>query len=386
MSFKNKNSSQKDQIGCDLWWINKEGELVLITKNLELYIYFCDVRHYSEEINDIRLTPILPLLLLPQHALVIKFVPNDYSFCDLEEELKKRYASIYNIEEMKGTMRFHSRHIRLDVYNKDEHRKTSNSGTITLSGLLCEVDEYLPAPRILICTRYVEDAEKTERLTTMINVILHVNPNRLPPHIQMFIPFDCRNDRAEKVISNTKDYLQQQSNHEMPLLTNKQEWPYLSQTTHNINLNQDIKTLKNELDSSKSTYKQEVEKINNDFQKQTNYLHIACSIMKVNISTQKEIAESTLEIIKDLTFDVNQNVMNRINKCFELMEERTTSQQAKQKIGVFKEDLKNYQKYATERQATYNNYVKTLETLWTKQTDNIDELLEQQITNPTNEQ
>ncbi len=47
------------------------------------------------------------------------------------------------------------------------NNKILNSGTITLGGMLCDVDEYLPAPKILICTKCNSPghAKKSCRLT-----------------------------------------------------------------------------------------------------------------------------------------------------------------------------------------------------------------------------
>ncbi|CAF5150622.1 unnamed protein product, partial [Rotaria magnacalcarata] len=120
-----------------------------IVKDISLYVYLCDVRHYPQQIDAFQLTILLPVHLPPQHVIIIKFVPNDHSLTDIEEDLKKRYTSIYHIEEMNGTRRSHSRHIRIDIYNKDEQTTIQNSGIITLGGMQCEIDEYLPAPKIL---------------------------------------------------------------------------------------------------------------------------------------------------------------------------------------------------------------------------------------------
>ncbi len=152
-SFKNIYSDHKNAIGFDYWWINNDGDLVGITKDISLYIYLCDVKHYPEQIDSVHLTPMLPIHLPPQHAIVIKYVPNKFSFLDIEEDLKLRYSSIYHIDEINGTRRTHTRHIRMDIYDKAEYNSILNSGTITIGDLLCNVDEYLPALKISICTK-----------------------------------------------------------------------------------------------------------------------------------------------------------------------------------------------------------------------------------------
>ncbi len=48
----------------------------------------------------------------------------------------------------------HSRHIRMDIYDKNKYNGILNSATITTDGRLHEVDEYLPAREILISTKF----------------------------------------------------------------------------------------------------------------------------------------------------------------------------------------------------------------------------------------
>ena len=54
---------------------------------------------------------------------------------------------------MMGTMRSNSRHIRIDFSEKKDYESILNSGVIGLQGQLFDVDEYLPAPKILICSK-----------------------------------------------------------------------------------------------------------------------------------------------------------------------------------------------------------------------------------------
>jgi hypothetical protein len=119
-SFRNTYKDHKKTIGFD-YWFDRDDDLVGITKDITLYVYLYDGRNYPEQIDSVRLIPLLPVRLPPQHAIVIKFVPNDYSFDELEDDLKNRYLSIYHIEEMNGTRRIRSRHIRMDIYDKDEY-------------------------------------------------------------------------------------------------------------------------------------------------------------------------------------------------------------------------------------------------------------------------
>ncbi|CAF1655919.1 unnamed protein product, partial [Adineta ricciae] len=421
-SYKNKNSTHEEPLGFDYWWIDSEGDLVGTTKNLSLYVFLCDIRHYPEQINDIQLTPLLPTRLPPQHAIVIKNVPNDYSFTELEEELKKRYLSTYHVEEMNGTRRLQSRHIRIDIYEKNEYNTILNSGLITLGGLLCEVDEYLPAPKILICTRcncpgHTKrtcrlDYERCRRCGNDRNDGEHVqchvtchhcggdhqandykcpimlqfrkdlieqirkNSNLLPPHIQMFIPFDCRKDKSEKVISNPINTSQNQNKQSMTYPRSDDEWPKLTSTTLNFDVKHQIKELQSELDNLKSIHKQEIEKINNKYQNISSNYQKTCLLIQMNNNTQKEIADTTISIIKDLTFNINIKLIHTMSSCIDLLSEKSTGKQIKEKIPMIKEDLKEHQNYISDRQSSFNNHMCNLERLWLIQTKFTSELME----------
>ena len=102
------------------------------------------------------------------------------------------FTSIFIVEDMMGTMRSNSRHIRVEFYQKDDYNKIVNDGKIGLQRQIFEVEEYLPPPKILICSKcnipghqkknvnriqkYVEDVVKTEMMViNMIHVLLNVN-------------------------------------------------------------------------------------------------------------------------------------------------------------------------------------------------------------------
>ncbi|CAF1379172.1 unnamed protein product, partial [Rotaria sordida] len=63
-----KYTDHKKVLGFDYWWINNDGEIMGITKDISLYIYLCDTRHYPEQVEAYQITPILPIHLPPQHA------------------------------------------------------------------------------------------------------------------------------------------------------------------------------------------------------------------------------------------------------------------------------------------------------------------------------
>lgn len=63
------------------------------------------------------------------------------------------YPSIFSVEDMMGTMRSKCRHIRIEFYHENDLAKLMDDGKVGVRGQIFEVEEYLPRPKILICTK-----------------------------------------------------------------------------------------------------------------------------------------------------------------------------------------------------------------------------------------
>ncbi|CAF3418314.1 unnamed protein product [Rotaria socialis] len=247
---------------------------------------------------------------------------------------------------MNGTRRTQSRHIRIDIYNKDEQTTLLNSGIITLGGMQCEIDEYLPAPKRLVCMkchvpgharktcrfgyercrRCGKDRTKgshkeckilchhcgdnhqaTDYKWSVLNKFrrdlideLRKNPNKLPPDMQMFIPLDCRTQRSEKNLSNQNTNKSKKSDPDFAFFNSSYDWPTLGKTLNSITYDSQIKNVQNDLTTLKHEYKLEIEKNNNKTQHHS-------------LRTQKEISAFTSSIVNDLTLNMNINVIKMIS-------------------------------------------------------------------------
>ncbi|CAF3833875.1 unnamed protein product [Rotaria sp. Silwood1] len=353
-SFRKKHIDHRKTLGFDYWWINNDGDLVGITKDLSLYVYLCDIRHYPEYIDSIKLNPILPIHLPPQHVIVIKFVPNNYSFVDIEEDLKNRYSSVYHIEEMNGTRRMHSRHIRMDVYDKNEYNNILNSGTITLGDYercrRCGNDRNHGDHKQcnVLCHHCGGDHQANDYKCPILlnfrrNLIekLRENPDKLPPHIQMFIPFDSRLRKTEKILfnQNVNEY-NKKSAQQFIYSNSLHEWPILEKPLNNCNYDKHLINLQNELEVHKLKYQLEIEKINNKIQQYSTNTQKSCVIMQTQINAQKEIIDSTSSIVNDLTLNINKNIINIINNLVQLLNDLTPHDQTKNNLSKLKNDLK----------------------------------------------
>ncbi|CAF4381341.1 unnamed protein product, partial [Rotaria magnacalcarata] len=132
--FRQKNKNYQHPLGFDYRYVDKNGDLQSI-------------------LNNINITPSRPRHLPAQRSIVLKFVPNYITNDYIEIEIKTSTKSVFNIEEMKGSITEKSRHIRLELTSLDEYNLIINNGGIQINGHLIEANEFLSPPRLLICSK-----------------------------------------------------------------------------------------------------------------------------------------------------------------------------------------------------------------------------------------
>lgn len=93
------------------------------TSHIELFVYLSEPTNYPESLNETKLTLIKPKHLPVQNTILLKYIPNYITLDEIYKELNQQASSIYNIEEMKGTMTGKSRHVRIELKSKLEYEK-----------------------------------------------------------------------------------------------------------------------------------------------------------------------------------------------------------------------------------------------------------------------
>jgi len=86
----------------------------MIIKTTELYVYLYKNERYPSELNNIKINPIPPAYLLPQHSIVLKWIKNSIIDQDTKEELNINYKSIHSISTMNGTLMIEQHMLRLN--------------------------------------------------------------------------------------------------------------------------------------------------------------------------------------------------------------------------------------------------------------------------------
>ncbi|CAF0818307.1 unnamed protein product [Didymodactylos carnosus] len=140
-------------LGFEHWWINRNEDLMGITKCIDMYIYLCDSKHYPLSINNIQLKPILPKHLPAQLSVLIKFVDNYISVDEVKTELEGQFTEIFAIVDIFGSKNMRNRHVRMDLASKSEYENILNSGKVSIFGQLYDAYEFLSPPKLLICSK-----------------------------------------------------------------------------------------------------------------------------------------------------------------------------------------------------------------------------------------
>ncbi|CAF3794175.1 unnamed protein product [Rotaria sordida] len=333
----------------DLWWIDSEGNLQMIIKTTELYIYLCNKDRYPNELFNFKIKPNPPAHLPPQHVVILKWVRNSIADNDIREELNMTYKSIHSISTMNGTLNDRTRHVKIELLDKTEYELILNNKKISLMGQMFDVAEFLPAPKILICGRCNKPGH-TKRICQnstfdicrrcggdrsnaeahndcqikchhcggqhistdykcplmeefrreLINE-LKKHPEKLPQHIQLFIPTEYRNKEDKtKYIQNTSSYQQKEQN---------------------LNLNNQMRLLNNELQEMKKKYENDLQKLKDKYKEHLDTLNQTWLIMHQQHQTSQQMTiYEALNKIKTNNNDYN-DAIHQLENQIEYLQE-----------------------------------------------------------------
>ncbi|CAF2812334.1 unnamed protein product [Rotaria sp. Silwood2] len=70
--FLIQNPRFSHDILIDLWWIDPDGNIQLIIKAIDLYVYLYKRDRYLNQLNNVKINPIPPTHLPPQHTVIKK--------------------------------------------------------------------------------------------------------------------------------------------------------------------------------------------------------------------------------------------------------------------------------------------------------------------------
>jgi len=264
----------------------------MIIKTTELYVYLCKNERYPRQLNKVKIKHIPPAYLPTQHSVILKWINNSMTDQDIKEELDINYKSVHSILTMNGTLNDRTRHVKIELIDKKEYETLLNSRKINLLGQSFHVDEFIPSPKILLCGRCNQPGhvKKTCQNSTydicrrcsgnrsnidehkefpLINeyrnqLILELkkHPEKLPQHVQLFIPSQYRDKNDKSKIIQNKTTKQQKRPKPMAIF---HLFIIRYTTTINQKLNETIKSLNNELQELKRRFEENQQRIKSKY-------------------------------------------------------------------------------------------------------------------------
>jgi hypothetical protein len=426
--FMRENPLFSKPLLVDLWWIDSEGNIQMIIKTNELYVYLCKCERYPSELNEVKIKPKPPAYLPPQHSIILKWITTSITDQDVKDELVTHYNSIHAISTMNGTLTGRTRHMKVELFDKKEYDALLNNRKINILGQLFDVDEFLPAPKILICGRCNQPghAKKTcsnsthdlcrrcggnrsnidehrdcpikchhcgeKHLSTdfkcpTINEYrsqlifeLKKHPEKLPQQVQLFIPSQYRdkNDQSksiQNVISN---------NHKQQFNTNeKNQWPSFIPLTSTINattnqkLDESIKELNNELQKLKKSYDEDLQKIKQKYNEQQKSFQQVWLIIQQQQQTQQQMMNILNNNMKEILFTMCVSSSSLIYNVLNKMKAQSSSSEYDNEI----RQLENQISFMKTSECSFTLHINSLDQLIIKQNEMLNQVLDVQFKN-----
>ncbi len=387
-NFRKLNPRFNQPFGFDHYMVDNNGYLICFTNYIELFIYMCNISIYPEYLNKTKIHPLLPAKLPARNAIILKFIDNKIKFDDIQIIVKEKLKSVYAIEEMAGTRTYRSRHIRVDLLSKEEYSGLLNSGKFVIGGHLYEVDEYIPAPKILICNKcntpgHVKkncksstelckrcgkdrndgadhkvccikchhcdgDHEATNFKCVFISKFrqelmqqLKNNTHLLPSHIQLYIPQQFRDQRGKKVLMNKNVELYQHQTRRDEMINfdsnDPSIWPALKSnsaltTTANTTSiwNSDLRKIQDEFINLKKEYDSEVKKVKMECDNQFQKMFQCWQIVNLQIKSQADAITDIYSAVTETLPPITQSIQIIINVMKEL--NRTTADENERQL------------------------------------------------------
>ncbi|CAF1172617.1 unnamed protein product [Didymodactylos carnosus] len=274
LNFRNEYPRHKDPIGLDQWWLQDDGNLLCgVTDDIDFYMYLCDDNHCPSSTDDVF-----------------------YG-------IKPRFSSIFMVNGMMGITQSSARHIRVIFKQQNEYEKILYDGRIVIQGLVLDVDEYLPLPKISICTEcnLSGHIKKTCQAPYVICRRCGQNKENGDNHIECVI--QCRHCGVNHISTDYKcpTIVNFRKNLLDKLKNNTDKLPVHVQATDtslsNEYLDSAIRAFDNELNKIKKDFDEEKNRINSLYEKQIETVKKGWLILQQQVRAQNECLASIQQVI-----------------------------------------------------------------------------------------
>ncbi|CAF1667918.1 unnamed protein product [Rotaria magnacalcarata] len=361
--FKKLNKYFIKPLGFEYWFIDKNGDLICFAKDIELFVFLCDVNNYPKMLLQTEILPSKPKHLPSQHSLIMKYVPNYITIEEMQKEVNIHINTLFNIEEMNGSKTSKSRHLRIEIKSSVDYEKLMRQGGLTIDGQIFELNEFLPPPRILICSKcndpgHVRKDCKFEydacrrcgddrsignhneciischrckqnhsatdyqcqyliEYRRMLLQQLKQKPYLIPPNVKLFVPTEYRKDgdNDNKIVSsriaksNTNEFnktMINNQNNPIPFNINRHAWPTLEKqqsnsiiSTYNDEIWKEIRSRQYEIDKLKEDLNLKIQQSQDRYEDHAKKIKSILLIISAQNKHQQENVERCYTILND---------------------------------------------------------------------------------------
>ncbi|CAF2744899.1 unnamed protein product [Rotaria sp. Silwood2] len=422
--FKNENPTCNKLLAFEAWWVNAEGDMMILTKCMEIFIHLCILSNYPHEINTIKIEPQLPKYLPPPFSVLIKFVHNHISIDEIRQEVKGKYSSQYSCNELIGTKTNRTRHVRIDFTERNDYNSILKNGQISFLSQLYTVNEFLEAPKLLICSKCNTPGHMKrqcqlnydrcrrcggDRITGDHNECTikchhcsgeHVStdykcptladyrcelvkelkrhPEHLPEHVQLFIPAQCRdrNDRSHIIANYQKNEQKSRSTFNSTFNMNSHVWPQPIPSSHTTN-NETIITqnINEEIKLMREDFNKELNKLNAKYEKQLKDSQDRWYIVAQQIKTQNEMINSMSATTLSCIFPIGIDLLRTTSEAIKSLHNNEQNEETKIKLNESAEKLHLQMNKLSEHFHILQQYQEKMSLLMKKQTTSLMEAM-----------
>ncbi|CAF1400133.1 unnamed protein product [Rotaria sordida] len=257
-----------------------------------------------------------------------------------------------------GTINDRNRHLRIELLDKKEYNAMVNSGDHVSTDYKCPfIQEYR--------RRLINELRK--------------HPDLLPPDIQLFIPSEYREHGERTKIIFNKSAQKYQQQFDQQVIYDRIDfnvWPQISSHSSNTNmessitkiqqdLNDEIKTITNELQSIKKNFEEEQRKIENNYKHHLNTIKQGWLLMQQQIETQSQILSTTNTAASQTLFFTCQKTINVLYHVINKMKLQTNTNDYDDILN----EMTIQASFINDFQATYSNQQVLLEKFLNKQNE-----------------
>ncbi|CAF2048505.1 unnamed protein product [Rotaria magnacalcarata] len=204
------------------------------------------------------------------------------------------------------------------------------------------------------------------------------HPERLPEHVQLFIPAQCRdrNDRSHIITNYQKNEQKHRSTFNSTLNRNVYSWPQLNpnSNTHN-NENVMMQKFDEEIKLIREDFNKELNKLNAKYEKQTNIFRDRWHLVAQQAKTQNEVINSMPATTLSCIISMGIELLRTTAEVVKLLHNNEQNEETKNEFNDTTEQLRLQMNKLSEHLHALQQHQEKMSLLMDKQTTSLIEAI-----------